>query len=67
MPKKPRNIKGRHSKPPKTNRKEISNGVRQAIVNSSHTSANEALQWPLYNLLPNTIHKIRQCIRKRSE
>jgi hypothetical protein len=67
MPKKPRNTKGRHPKPLKTDRKEIPDGVRQAIVNSSRTSTDEALQWPLYNLLPNTIRKIRQRAKKRSE
>jgi hypothetical protein len=59
MPKKPRNMKGRHPKPLKTNRKEIPDGVRQVIMNLFRTSANEVLQWPLYDLLPNTIRKIR--------
>jgi hypothetical protein len=52
-------MKGRHPKPLKTNRKEIPDGVRQVIMNLFRTSANEVLQWPLYDLLPNTIRKIR--------
>jgi transposase len=67
MPKKPRNTKGRHPKPPKTNRKEIPNGVRQAIVNSNRPSSEEALQWPGLNLSARTVRKIRQRARDRAQ
>ena len=67
MPKKPRNTKGRHPKPPKTDRKEIPDGVRQAIVNSSRSSAEEVLQWPSYNLKAVTIRRIRKRAKKRAK
>ena len=67
MPKKIRHTKGRHPKPPKTDRKEIPDGVRQAIVNSSRTSTEEVLQWPSYHLKANTICKIRRKAKKRAE
>jgi hypothetical protein len=67
MPKKPRNTKGRHLKPLKTDKKEIPDGVRQAIVNSSRSSAEEVLQWPSYNLKTVTIRKIRQRVKKRAK
>jgi transposase len=67
MPKKNRKTKGRHPKPPKTDRKEIPLGVRQSIVNSPRSSTDEALQWPGLNLTARTIRKIRQRAKDRAK